>query len=107
MQLSSTGRRQLQALVRLRTTSHSSGPSLAGSTEGHPPSPAPHRDCDAGWTDARISPASPRPPHNGTFIWVAPPIEPNQPDGGATQMKVPLCGGRGDAGEIRASVHPA
>jgi len=22
-------------------------------------------------------------------------------------MKVPLCGGRGDAGEIRASVHPA
>ena len=26
------GRRQLQALVRLRTTSHSSGPSLAGST---------------------------------------------------------------------------
>src|SRR2546427_13184848 len=26
--------------------------------------------------------------------------------GGATQMKVPLCGGRGDAGEIRASVHP-
>ena len=28
------GRRQLHALVRLRTTSHSSGPSLSGSSRG-------------------------------------------------------------------------
>src|SRR6266536_3134377 len=46
------GRRQLQALVRLRTTSHSSGPSLSLSRRST------HRPCpgrltrDAEWTDA-------------------------------------------------------
>src|SRR6266576_2043711 len=65
-------RRQLQAHVRLRTTSHSSGPFPSGSTGStHRPLPL-HSDRDAGWTAARSSPAAPRPAHNGTFTWVAP-----------------------------------
>ena len=62
------GARQLQALVRLRTTSHSSGPSPTGSTEGHSPPLASRRDCDARWTDAPNAPGAPRPAHHGTFI---------------------------------------
>ena len=63
------GRRQLQALVRLRTTSHSSGPSPAGSTEGHSPSLASRRDSDAEWTVApnlRIRRRAPHP--KGTLL---------------------------------------
>jgi hypothetical protein len=47
------GARQLQALVRLRTKSRSSGPSLAGNTRGtHRSSPSRRRH-DAKWTAAR------------------------------------------------------
>src|SRR5439155_5538466 len=73
------GRRQLQALVRLRTIDHSSGPSLR-CAEGHSPPLALRWDCDAEWTDAPNSPASPRPARNGTFTWKALRIEPNYPD---------------------------
>ena len=62
------GARQLQALVRLRTTSHSSGPSRTGSSEGHSPSLPSRRRCDAEWTDAPSSPIAPRPARNGTFL---------------------------------------
>ena len=66
------GARQLQALVRLRSTSHSSGPSPTRSTEGHSPSLPSRRRGEAEWTSAWCSPASTRPARNGTFLWIAP-----------------------------------
>src|SRR5206468_773570 len=63
------GRRQLQALVRLRTTSHSSGPSLSLSRRStHRPCPG-RLTCDAEWTDAPNRPGVPPPARNGTFTW--------------------------------------
>ena len=77
------GARQLQALVRLRTTSHSSGPSLTGSTEGHSPSACPRAAIvTPRWTDAPSSPSHRAPHANGTFILdSAFRFEPNPPDG--------------------------
>src|SRR5712691_1876781 len=72
------GRRQLQALLgcapqviaRVRPRQE---------RRGHSASLASRPDCDAEWTDAPNSPASPRPARNGTFTWKAPRIETNHP----------------------------
>ena len=48
-------RRQLQALVRLRTDGVAEVLQPAPALEGHSPQLPPHRLDDAGWTDARSS----------------------------------------------------
>src|SRR6266550_7146815 len=75
------GRRQLQALVRLRTTGHSSGPSLAKNTRGTQRSSPQRRRHDAKWTarSELTTITAPRPPRDSH--WKAPWIEPNLPDG--------------------------
>ncbi len=48
-----TGRRQLQALVRLRTDNSHSDPPLHRGSRAAPPNQLVPREVEAGWTNAR------------------------------------------------------
>ena len=76
------GARQLQALVRLRTTSHSSGPSRTGSWRGtRRPCPT-RRRCDAESADAPSSPIDTAPRTQRDSPWNAPSdLKRTRPDG--------------------------